>query len=121
VAVDYKAVSDELENLSDDQKKKLLVQMLNGLSPRDRKDVANNAGVGEPDGKTRNAIWLIVMITFALVLVVTAGSLVYGVVFLQRTADNVQVILTIFTTVVGFIAGLFSPSPLQTSNQHNQQ
>ena len=120
MAVDSKTL-DEMDALNDDQKKKLLVQMLNSLSPGDRNEVVNSTGFGEPGRKTRDAIWLIVMITFALVLLVAAGSLVYGVVFLQRTADNVQVVLTIFTAVVGFLAGLLSPSPLQTSNKNNQQ
>lgn len=69
-----------------------------------------------PDTPTTNWIWLIVVTAFALVMVGAALVLGLGV-FEQVAKDTAQItksdtILTVFTTVVGFLAGLLSPSPL---------
>lgn len=70
-----------------------------------------------PDTKTNNAIWLIVVIAFALVMIGAAYVLGAGVsVKLESGATYVtrgDTILTVFTTVVAFLAGLLSPSPVK--------
>ena len=67
-----------------------------------------------PDPATTNWIWIIVVIAFALVMVYSAWILGSGV---SQNVANTPVtksdtILTVFMTVVGFLAGLLSPSPL---------
>jgi divalent metal cation (Fe/Co/Zn/Cd) transporter len=70
-----------------------------------------------PDTKTSNAIWLIVIIAFALVMVWAAY--VIGAAVTSKLEQNAiyaaksDTILTVFTTVVAFLAGLLSPSPLK--------
>lgn len=69
-----------------------------------------------PNETTKNAIWLIVVSSFALVLVGAAVVLGKGV-FSSAAEGATQLtktdtILTVFMTVVGFLAGLLSPSPI---------
>lgn len=70
-----------------------------------------------PDTRTNNAIWLIVVIAFAAVMVGSAFVLGHGVgVKLEANAlyaTKSDTILTVFTTVVAFLAGLLSPSPVK--------
>jgi hypothetical protein len=73
--------------------------------------------VPEPTGLTSNAIWLIVVIAFAVVMLWTAYVLGAGVgTKLEAAATYVtkgETMLTVFTTVVAFLAGLLSPSPVK--------
>ena len=70
-----------------------------------------------PDSKTSNAIWLIVICSFALVMVGAAYVLGTGVTSKLDAsatyASKSDTILTVFTTVVAFLAGLLSPSPVK--------
>jgi len=72
--------------------------------------------ISPPEGKTKDAIWLIVVIAFCLVAVWAAGVLGYGTTHALDSAKTYvtkgETILTVFTTVVGFLAGLLSPSPI---------
>ena len=75
------------------------------------------ASLPQPDAPTSNAIWIIIICTFALVMLWAAYVLGSGVTAkLEADATYVtkgDTILTVFTTVVGFLAGLLSPSPLK--------
>jgi hypothetical protein len=70
-----------------------------------------------PDKETNNTIWLIVVIAFALVMVGSAYVLGAGVTSKLDAnavyAAKSDTILTVFTTVVAFLAGLLSPSPIK--------
>jgi hypothetical protein len=70
-----------------------------------------------PDQKTNNAIWLIIVICFSVVMVGAAYVLGAGATSkLEAGATyftKVDTILTIFTTVVAFLAGLLAPSPIK--------
>ncbi len=73
-----------------------------------------------PSDPIRDRIWLIIVSAFATVMVGTALALGVGV-FITSTDATKQItradtILTVFTTVVGFLAGLLSPSPLGNRN-----
>lgn len=74
------------------------------------------APIPPPDPPTKNAIWVIVVCAFALVMVGAAWVLGHGLtVELKQDATYAtrgDMILTVFTTAVGFLAGLLSPSPL---------
>jgi hypothetical protein len=71
----------------------------------------------EPSQTTNNVIWLIVVAAFALVMVGSAYVLGTGVTSkLEAGASYVtkgETILTVFTTVVAFLAGLLVPSPVK--------
>jgi hypothetical protein len=72
-----------------------------------------------PDTKTANIVWIIVVASF--VLVIMGAAYVIGTsVFTKIEKDvvcigKVDMILTVFTTVVAFIPGLLSPSPVTKS------
>jgi hypothetical protein len=119
MASDFNTMVAALPNLNNDQKKDLAVKTLGTLPQDDKSEVADRTGLGRPSQGPTDMIWVIIVITFALVLVGAAGSILYGVVFLGQTADKVQIVLTIFTTVAGFIAGLISPSPFQGNKSNN--
>lgn len=69
-----------------------------------------------PDNKTNNKIWLIIVISFALVMISSTIVLEIGIFYdVNKEVTKLtkpDTILTIFTTVVGFLAGLLSPSPI---------
>jgi hypothetical protein len=72
-----------------------------------------------PDTMTSNAIWLIVVGSFAIVMLGAAYVLGWGV-FAKlddkaHYSANADMILTLFTTSVAFLAGLISPSPINKS------
>ena len=66
-------------------------------------------------------LWLIIVATFALVLLYTTWVLGTGVMTpLDKNADYAftgQSMLTVFTTVVGFLAGLLAPSPMGSKDR----
>ncbi|WP_263772959.1 hypothetical protein [Propionivibrio soli] len=75
--------------------------------------------VGVPTQRARDRLWLIVVTAFALVLVGGFVTLAVGV--FQPPAQNgvkPELILTTFTSVVGFLAGLFVPSPTNRNNSN---
>lgn len=73
-------------------------------------------GLPAPGPDTASRLWLIVVVSFAVVLVFCAGVLGLGVTAKLETGATYAVkgdtILTVFTTVVGFLAGLLAPSPV---------
>lgn len=100
--------------LGDQERKDLAVKLLGSLNESDKSAVATSAGLKLSDG-VANIIWLVLIITLAFILIASVASLIYGVIFLQRSADNVQVVVTVFTAVIGFITGLLTPGPTQKS------
>lgn len=84
------------------------------LSPQEQQHVA---GISSPNQKVSNEIWLIVVWSFAIVLVGTFASLAASVfidMFKQQTpanATNLQLLLTVFTSAAGLLAGILVPSP----------
>jgi hypothetical protein len=62
-------------------------------------------------------VWLIIIWTFAIVLVFSVIVLGLSVFIPPATGGTTgQIILTVITTVIGFLAGLFSPSPVEKAN-----
>jgi len=74
--------------------------------------VGGAPALGLPTQRARDRLWLIVVSAFAVVLVGGFVTLALGV-FLTPAQNGVkpELILTTFTSVVGFLAGLFVPSP----------
>jgi hypothetical protein len=64
----------------------------------------------------KDRIWLIIVSAFAFVMIGSAMVLGIGVFIgvsdAAKQLTKADTILTVFTTVVGFLAGLLSPSPL---------
>ncbi len=99
-----------LNSLDMNAKKDVTATALNSLDDASKKDVATRAGISSPNQTTTNTIWLFIVIGFVFVFVVASTFLIIGVAILGKKADDVQVVLTIFTAVVGFLAGLLMKS-----------
>lgn len=84
---------------------------------KDTVEMLPRAAVGDPNPLTTNAIWIIVVCSFATVMLYAAYVLGSGVatplvkegIYVTRG----ETVLTLFTTVVAFLAGLLAPSPLK--------
>jgi hypothetical protein len=96
------AIVEAMQGKTGDEKQKIAKQVA---------DEAN--GIGGPDPETRNKLWRIVISAFAIVLVGGFIALALGVFLpIQEKGVKPELILTTFTSVVGFLAGLFTPSPV---------
>ncbi len=114
---DPKAVAlDALGQLNDTDKKEVAVAYMKQLGPSAQKEVVQKGGVLQnPDSATVNFIWKIIVIAFVIVLLVAAAGLAYNALAQTSVA---QVLITIFTTAVGFLAGLLAPSPAQNKQSN---
>jgi ABC-type uncharacterized transport system permease subunit len=84
---------------------------LEGLPPADRAAVVS-AYFPQPRSRTADRIWLIVVCAFAVVLLGSFATLAVSVFTpVAEGGTSGQTILAVFTSVVGFLAGLFTPSP----------
>ena len=90
---------------------------VNNLPPQVKNQVAKNTGLGGPGQGVTNYIWVIVVTAFVVLLLGAAAFLTSGVIFLGKKADDVQVVITVFTAAITFLGGLFSPSPVGGSKQ----
>ncbi len=75
------------------------------------------AVLGSPSERTRDAIWLIIVGAFAIVLVGSAACLARAV-FVETTANatyfaKIETVVTVFTSVLAFLSGLLAPSPVK--------
>ncbi len=103
-----------VDALPDTDKKTLVLHTAQLMSDADQQDVARE--LTHPNGGTTNYLWLIVISAFAIVLVGTFLTLAISVFVGDGTSP--ELILTLFTSVVGFLAGLFTPSPVSTGKRH---
>ncbi len=84
--------------------------------PEDQKNaVATALGtrVPEPDQSTSNIVWIIIISSFALVMLGAVYVLCQGY-FTPPVTNGTkpETILSVFMTVTAFLAGLFAPSPV---------
>jgi len=87
-----------------DAKKEIATTVMQTLSPEERQEVVGQ--VQGPTQKISDRIWQWVVGAFALVFVGGSGTLVASVFFLD--VAQIQVLLTVFTTVGGILAGFIS-------------
>ncbi len=97
---------EDVQNLPEQEKKSLAATAPDNLSTQDRKKVVQRFGVSGPAQDAVDRLWRIIVTSFAIVLV---GSFLALAPVATGTDD---VMLTVFTTAAGFLAGLLSPSPL---------
>lgn len=96
-------------------------EAMQGRTKAEKQEIAAGAteaanGMGGPNPETRDKLWKIVVTAFAIVLVGGFIALAIGL-FVPNPKEgeslvNPELILTTFTSVVGFLAGLFTPSPV---------
>lgn len=81
--------------------------------PKAQKDAMYQALIPKPDTKTSNAIWLIIILSFSIVMLLSVVVLSITVYIEPASAGTKpETILTVFMTVTAFLAGLFAPSPV---------
>lgn len=105
------AVLQMLPAASSETRKEIASKAIDELGPSDRRELAGR--LTEPGAKTRDLIWLIVVSTFSFILVAGVITMAIGL-FSDMPAKPVvsaELILSMFMSAVGFMAGLFVPSP----------
>lgn len=117
-----KEMYSHLKGLSTAELIPAMKEAMQGRPEEDKKEIAENVnaaangGIGGPNPETRDKLWTIVISAFAIVLVGGFIALAVGVfVPIQAKGVKPELILTTFTSVVGFLAGLFTPSPVANS------
>jgi hypothetical protein len=86
-----------------DAKKEIATTTLQMLPPDKQQEVI---GQIQPTQKVSDRIWQWIVGAFAIVFVGGSGTLVASVFFLE--VEQIQVLLTVFTTVAGILAGFIS-------------
>jgi len=109
------AVVGAAANLPEKQKKEALRETARQLTPDQQVKVAREiqqGGLPAPGEKTRDRLWLVVVSAFAFVLAGSFVSIATAMfVTVPQGGVKPELVLTMFTSVVGFLAGLFVPSP----------
>lgn len=91
-----------VESMQEDQKREFAVALAKSIPP--------------PDQTISNTIWLIIIWAFVTVMVIAAVTLCVSVFCAPvKDATKPEIILTVFTTVTAFLAGLFAPSPVASN------
>lgn len=76
-----------------------------------------STGVLPPSPIVRDWLWRLVVLAFVIgLLAVIVAEIVFVFVFPNSTTP--QVWLTLFTATVGFLGGLFAPSPFADNHTH---
>ena len=111
-------VQQALVDLPPDQQAAVMRATIPQLPPSVINAVRTVAG---PDQATSDFIWQAVVVTFcaiafgaaATIALIALGAHLFG------NGTSPQIMLTVFTSVVTFLAGLFTPSPVQGRSSGN--
>jgi hypothetical protein len=107
---------DTIGKLPEKEQTNALAGALENIPPKQLQEVFNRV-LPPPGGPTRDKLWMLVVCSFCIVFVGSFGALVVCV-FTELPKDNrasPEILLATFTTVVGFLAGLFVPAPTSGS------
>jgi hypothetical protein len=105
------AAAKEAVGSSDNgQQKEILKQALHAASDETRDAIGKSL---MPDQNASNKIWLMVVGAFAFVLCASAVALIAAV-FIRTDQGLAQILLTVFTTVAGILAGFISGKAVGT-------
>ena len=99
-------------DLSDDHRKEIIKYTAEAMSVEEKKKLAQTFGLGTPSQLVRDRLWTIIVFTFAIVMIMVVAALSIGA-FLPNPATPVELLLSVFTAVVGFFGGLFVRSPTE--------
>ena len=89
-----------------------VAQSVQNLSPP-AQVAAVNAVIGAPDASTTKIVWIILVGGLVSLLLVALGGLIY---LLSEELGNTDTLLTVFTSVLTGLVGLFAPSPVKGAN-----
>jgi hypothetical protein len=105
-----KAIAESVDNLPESKKAETVANAAGNLTDEQKKEVAASVTLQPPTTKINDYIWLIVISSFAVVLVGTATFIAIGWYNGKTFESN---LLLIFTTVSAFLIGLFAQSPVR--------
>ena len=109
------SLGSALKALPPEEKAEAIKSAIQAQPEPERKSLAKQVSAGAmppPTDGARDRLWLIVVCAFAIVLVGSFTALAVGVFLPASGKVTPELILTMFTSVVGFLAGLFVPSPI---------
>jgi len=115
----FKAFSEDLASESAAEQAKTIIQVIDDLPAEKQtpvvKTLADRYGLS-PDQPTSNKVWLIIIWAFSAVMMIAVLVLSVGVFLPTGGGTKPETMLTVFTTVTAFLAGLFAPSPVSNAN-----
>ena len=106
-----------------DEAQELLTEVINAAPAGTAEAAVNDSKLPKPTTGTIDKIWMIVVGTFAVVLVGATAALVAAVVldiFYDIEAAHVQIMLTMFTTVAGILAGFITGQAVGTAQERGR-
>jgi uncharacterized membrane protein YozB (DUF420 family) len=97
--------------------KAMMAERLKKFSTKEQQAIIDQAGIRSPGQKASDNLWLIIVSSFAIVLVGAFLSLAIGVLVFKKSAADaeLQILLTVFASAVAFLAGLLTPGPAHSS------
>lgn len=109
-----------VKNAEGDEAQDLISEAINAVSSRTAKSAIEEAGLTP---ETLDRIWLFIVKTFGYVLCGSTVALVVTVVldvFFPVEPDHVQIMLTVFTTVAGILAGFITGQAVGTATERGR-
>ena len=105
-------IQQATSRLEPEKQKDAAVRILKSL-PKEEQDATVEEALGPPSNPVRDFVWKVAVLAFASVIIISTIALAVNVFYapVKESTAN-QMILTLFTSAVGFLAGLFAPSPL---------
>jgi hypothetical protein len=104
------ALCEQINSLSPESRgeaeKHIATILMMHLKAEDQRDVAQRIGLPSPNQNIADKLWMIVVVSFVCIMVVSAVALVAAT-FLMKV--EYTLLLTIFTAVSAFLIGLFCP------------
>jgi hypothetical protein len=115
-------ILSDTHQLASHQKKRLAGATLHDLNAADSptaQAAAHEAGlhVQPPDQITSDRALLIIIGAFAVVLIGSVAALIVALFVPTAGAATTQTIITVFTSTVAFLGGLFAQSPMQAAGK----
>jgi hypothetical protein len=107
-----------------DEAQALLTEAINAAPAGAAEAAINDSKLPKPTTGTIDRIWMIVVGTFAVVLIGATAALVAAVVldiFYEIEPAHVQIMLTMFTTVAGILAGFITGQAVGTAQERDRE
>jgi hypothetical protein len=98
-------VKADLGSLVPSERNKAIIDVVEGLDSQEKRDLIK--ALGGPTQGVTDKIWMIVVIAFVIVFIGAFLSMAY---YYKESNVNLDKLLTVFTTVSAFLAGLLAPS-----------
>ncbi len=94
-------------SLPSEERKQLAIEAGGSLNSEEKQDL--RAALGGPTQGVTDKIWMVVVIAFVIVFVGAFGAIAY---YYTNEKANLDKLITVFSTVSAFLAGLLVPSPI---------